>query len=143
MDNKALTRRWFDEVWNNRRKEVIFELAHPEVKTYGLGEGAAPAGVEEFVPFWERFVQAFPDLRMTVEDIIGEGDKTAVRITGEGTHQGEGLGVAPTGRPIRMTGIIMIHWKDGQIFEAWNEFDAWGMMQQITGAGAAPVKIKQ
>lgn len=141
MDNKALTRRWFEEVWNKRNRDAIHELAHPEAQTYGLGEGRGPAGIEQFIPFWERFNQAFPDLKMVVDDVIAEGDKTAVRIHADATHTGEGLGIAATGRPVHMTGLIMIRWKDGQIIEAWNEFDAWGMMQQL--AGPAPVRLKE
>ena len=54
IDNKALARRWFDEVWNNRRKEVIYELSDPNVVTYGLAEGQKATGVAEFLPFYER-----------------------------------------------------------------------------------------
>jgi len=66
----------------------------------------------------------------------------AVRLVAEGTHTGAAMGVPPTGKRVRMTGLILIRWQSDQIIEAWNEFDAWGMMQQI----AAPpenLKIKQ
>jgi predicted ester cyclase len=141
QDNKALTRRWFEEVWNKRRKEAVYELAHPDVVTYGLGEGGVAGGVEQFIPFWQRFLDTFPDMRIEIDDIIAEGDKTAVRLHADATHTGDAMGIAPTNKRVRLTGIILIRWKDGQIIEAWNEFDAWGMMQQI--AGPAPMKIKQ
>jgi predicted ester cyclase len=140
-DNKTLARRWFEEVWNNRRRDAIGELSHPDAVTYGLGEGGGPGRIADFIPFWERFIATFPDLRITVEDVIAEGDKTAIRIHATGTHTGDAMGIAPTQRPVRLTGIIITRWKDGKIIEAWNEFDAWGMMQQL--AGPAPMKIKQ
>ena len=140
-DNKTLARRWFDEVWNNRRTEAIHELSHPTAVTYGLGEGGGPGTINDFLPFYQRFLATFPDLKITVEDVIAEGDKTAIRIHATGTHTGDAMGIAPTHRPVRLTGIIITRWKDGKILEAWNEFDAWGMMQQLTGP--APMKIKQ
>lgn len=141
QDNKALTRRWFEEVWNNRRHQAIAELAHPNVTAYGLAEGATAVGIDQFIPFYERFLATFPDMYIKVEDVIGEGDKTAVRLTATGTHTGDAMGLAPTNRKVTFSGIILTRWKDGKIIEAWNEFDAWGMMQQLTGP--APMKIKE
>jgi predicted ester cyclase len=141
IDNKALARRWFDEVWNNRRKEVIYELSDPNVVTYGLAEGQKASDIPEFLPFYDRFIATFPDIHITVEDVIAEGDKTAVRLSAKGTHTGDAMGIAPTGRPVTLTALILIRWKNGKIVEAWNEFDAWGMMQQM--AGPAPMKVKE
>ena len=149
-DNKALLRRWFDEVWNSRRRDAIDELAHPDVVTYGLGEGGAPGGIDQFVPFRDRFLATFPDLHIAVEDVIAEGDKTAARIRATGTHTGAAMGIPPTGKKVTVTGLILVRWKDGQIIEGWNEFDAYGMMQQLTtpapdGAPASPqmMRIKE
>lgn len=140
-DNKALTRRWFEEVWNNRRREAIHELSHSDATTYGLAEGATAVGIEQFIPFYDRFLATFPDMHIKVEDVIGEGNKTAVRLIATGTHKGDAMGIAPTNKKISFSGIILVRWKDGKIIEAWNEFDAWGMMQQLTGPTA--MKIKQ
>ncbi len=140
-DNKALSRRWFEEVWNNRRREAIAELSHPSATTYGLAEGATAVGIEQFLPFYDRFIATFPDMLITVEDVIGEGDKTAIRLTATGTHKGDAMGIPPTNKKVTFSGIILVRWKDGKIIEAWNEFDAWGMMQQLTGP--ASMKIKQ
>ena len=147
QDNKALARRWFDEVWNNRNKAVIHELAHPAVKTYGLGEGGAPGGVEQLIPFIDRFLTAFPDIKISVDDVLADGDQTAVRLHATGTHTGGGMGVPATGRKINVSGIIWMRWKDGQIIEGRNEFDAYGMMQQLTAPdapdGGAPLATPQ
>ena len=75
--------------------------------------------------------------------MIGDGDTTAVRFTAHGTHSGDGLGVKATQRKIRVTGICMMRWKNGMIAEGWNEFDAAGLMRQITGPAPAPrAKVK-
>jgi steroid delta-isomerase-like uncharacterized protein len=142
-DLKALSRRWFEEVWNKRRQDAIYEMAQPDAITYGLGEGGTPGGIDQFIPFWRRFLDTFPDLHIAVEDVIAEGDKTATRVRCTGTHKGTAMGVPPTGKRINITGLILVRWKDGKIIEGWNEFDAYGMMQQLSPAPAAPMKIKQ
>jgi len=145
-DLKALSRRWFEEVWNRRNLDVVPELADPNAVSFGLADGARPMPFTEFLPFHQRFIQTFSDFHIAVDDVLQEGDKTVVRITATGTHTGGAMGVPPTNRPVRVTGLIMIRWKDGRIYEAWNEFDAWGMMQQMTAgapAGAGTAKVKQ
>jgi steroid delta-isomerase-like uncharacterized protein len=131
-ENKALSRRWFEEVWNKRRAEAIDELLAPDGVPHGLEpQGNPPArGPAAFRPFWERFCGAFPDLKITVEDVIAEGGKTAVRFSFRGTHRGHHLGVPPSGNTIQCSGMTLIRWRNGKIAEAWNEFDAWGLMRQ-------------
>jgi steroid delta-isomerase-like uncharacterized protein len=136
FDHKALTRRWFEEVWNKGREEAIDEMSAPEGVAYGLAEdGRDMPGPDEFRKFYRQFRSGIPDIHITVDQVIGEGDTTAVRFTARGTHAGDGLGIRATGRPIRFTGICMLRWKNGQIVQGWNEFDAAGLMRQITGPG--------
>jgi predicted ester cyclase len=73
---------------------------------------------------------------MKIEDIMAEGDKVTVRITVEGTHKGSQLGIAPTGRQIRIAGVVIIRIANGQIVEGWNSWDQLGLLRQI---GALPV----
>ena len=135
-DIKALTRRWFEEVWNKGRSEAIDELLSAEVVAHGLSEaGGVGRGPESFRRFWRQFRDGIPDVRVTVDQVIGEGDTTAARFTVRGTHSGDGLGVKATGRPIAVSGMCMMRWRDGQIAEGWNEFDAAGLMRQIGGPG--------
>ena len=135
--NKDLSRRWFEEVWNKRRSEAIDEM----FATDGIAHGLEPLGRKPlpgpvaFRNFWERFCGAFPDLRVKVEDVIGEDDKTAVRFSFQGTHRGNHLGAPPTGKVIAATGMALIRWRNGQIVEGWNEFDAMGLFQQIGAPG--------
>ena len=124
--NKALSRRWFEEVWNQRREATIDELMAPNGVAHGLApDGSGPRhGPAAFRVFWNQFCGAFPDLHITVEDVIAEGDTVAVRIQFTGTHRGPHLGAPPTGKPITATGITICRWQNGQIVEGWNEFDA-------------------
>ena len=136
-DNKALVRRWFEEVWNNGRVEAIDELMGPRCVVHGLGPGTmdGPAG---FKPFHASYRDAFPDVTLTIDDIVGEGSIVAARWSGTGTHRGNGLGLPATDRAIRFTGMTFARVENGKIVEGWNNFDQLGMFQQL-GAIAAPV----
>ena len=128
--NKALIRRWFEEVWNKGRAEAIDELFAPD----GVGHGLTPEplrGPDNFKPFFHTFKDAFPDIEVVVEDTIAEGDKVVARCTVRGKHQGHTLGFAATQRPVEFTGISITRWRDGQIVEAWNNFDFMTMYQQL------------
>ena len=131
--NKLLSRRWFEEVWNQRSSDAIDRLFAPDGIAYGLDplEVHPPPGPGPFRVFWEQFCGAFPDLYISVEDVIGEGEYTSVRISFRGTHRGDHLGVPATGKAVSSTGISFVRWRDGQIIEAWNEFDALGLFRQI------------
>ena len=136
-ENKARTRRWFEEVWNQGRSETIDELLAPHSLAHGLGEsGQGLRGPAYFRAFYDAFRGALSDLHIDVEDVIGEGDRTAVRLTLRATHTGDGLGVPATGKRVVVTGIVMLRWENGQVVEGWNEYDAAGMMRQITSARA-------
>ena len=146
FDYKSLTRRWFEEVWNNGREAAIDELLAADGVAYGLAEdGHDLPGPAEFRKFYRQFRSGIPDIRITVDQVIEEGDTTACRFTARGTHSGDGMGIKATNRPIRVTGMCMMRWRDGQIIEGWNEFDAAGLMGQIggpAGAAAPPAKVK-
>ena len=131
-DYGLLMRRWFEEVWNQQRPEVIEELMAPDAVGYGLGAAAEGLhGRAGFQVLHTRFCGAFPDLRIEVDDVIAEGDRSAARLTVTGTHHGDHLGVPATGRPVRFTGIVFSRWQDGQLVEGWNEFDFASMMAQV------------
>jgi steroid delta-isomerase-like uncharacterized protein len=133
-ENKELVRRWFDEVWCQHRAEAIVEMSAPDVIAHNLGDGTEPfRGTAPFVEFHRKFTSAFPDLRITVEEVIAEGDLTAARIAVTGTHTGEGLDLPPTGRPIQFEGMTFVRWKDGRVAEGWNVVDFATMMRQLTG----------
>ena len=103
--NKALVRRWFKEVWNEGREATIDELVAENGVVYGLGDTDAEArGPAQLKPFVRNLRDSFPDLQISIQDIMAEEDKVMVRVLLEGTHLGSGLGVPPSGRRIRVAG---------------------------------------
>jgi steroid delta-isomerase-like uncharacterized protein len=131
-DIKALSRQWFEKVWNQRDEAAIDQLAASDIIVHGIGESLEPmTGTQVFREFRRNFLSAFPDMTCNVEDVICEGDKTVTRVTVRGTHTGDGIGIAPTKRRFRASALVMFHWRNGKIAEGWNEFDAAGMMRQL------------
>jgi len=92
-------------------------------------------GPEGFKRTVSMYRAAFPDVRITVDDVIAADDKVVLRWHSEGTHRGELAGLAPTGARASVTGIGIDRWKDGKIVEAWTEWDNLGLARQL---GAAP-----
>jgi predicted ester cyclase len=138
-DNKALIKRWFEEVWNQGRQEVIEQLRAPHAMGAGLGEGNTKTqGSAEFTVFFLNLRGTFPDLRVSIEDILAEGDKVAVRFSVEGTHSGTALGVTPTGRKVQFSGMTIARIAGGQIVEGWNNLDQLGLLTQIGALAANP-----
>jgi predicted ester cyclase len=77
------------------------------------------------------FHHGFPDWRETIDDVVAEGDRVVIRVTGSGTHQGEFQGIPPTDRQVTATGIGIGRIENGRIAESWAAYDALGMMQQL------------
>ena len=133
QENETLLRRWFEEVWNKGRAEAIDEMFACDGIAHGLADqsGAELCGPEGFKPFFESFRNAFPDLKVIVEDTIAQGDKIAARCRVVGKHMGDGIGIAATNMPVEFTGMTIVRIKDGQIVEAWNNFDFLSMFKQL------------
>lgn len=130
---ETLLHQWFEEVWNNKSEDAIDELFAEDGVANGLNDadGNAPRGPENFKTLHRAFLSAYPDLKITIEETVSEGDKIAARCTVRATHTGEGLGVVPTNQPIEFTGMTIVKVKDGKIVEAWNEFDFMKMYSQV------------
>jgi steroid delta-isomerase-like uncharacterized protein len=90
-----------------------------------------PPGREGVKALAQGYKMAFPDLVLTVEDQIAEGDKVATRWTARGTHQGELMGIPPTGKEARVTGTTIDRIEDGQIVETWTNWDQVSLLQQL------------
>ena len=131
--NKALIRRWFEEVWNKGRSDGIAEMFAEDGIAHGLADDEAKPlrGPADYMPFYETFRGAFPDIEVIVEDTIAEGDMVAARCSVRGKHTGDHLGVAASNSPVQFTGITIVRIKDGKIAEAWNNFDFLRMNRQI------------
>ncbi|HYU99118.1 MAG TPA: ester cyclase [Pyrinomonadaceae bacterium] len=131
--NKALIRRWFEEVWNKGRTEAIAEMFAVDGIAHGLSDEPAKTmkGPADFMPFHGIFRGAFPDIEVVVEDTIAERDLVAARCSVRGRHTGEHLGVAASNAPVQFTGMTIVRIKEGKIVEAWNNFDFLAMNKQI------------
>jgi steroid delta-isomerase-like uncharacterized protein len=131
-ENIQVVKRWFDEVWNKGRMEAIDELFAADGIAHGLGEaGKDVRGAEGFKPFVQRIRSAFPDIHITVDDTISEGDKIAARFSATMTHTGDDLGFPATGKRVTVSGMSFTRIRNGQIVEGWNNWDIYGMMQQL------------
>lgn len=134
--NIAVVRQWFEEVWNQGSEASIDKLFSPDTVAHGLGDSERDVhGPDEMKPFVANIRGAIPDTHISIDDILTDGDRVAVRVTLRGTHTGAGLGVPPTGRKVSIQGIIIVRVAGGRIVEGWNSYDQLGLLRQI---GALP-----
>ena len=129
-ENKTLVRRFVDEVQSAGNIDLIDELCSPEFVNHSAPPGM-PADCEGIKIVTAMFRQAFPDSYFTVEDMIAEGDKVATRKTFHGTHEGEFMGIPPSGRSVSMGLIDIVRISEGRVVEHWSMGDSLGMMQQL------------
>ena len=127
--NKAILRRYIQEVDNKGNFAVHDELVAPNFRSYYAS--GPPMDREGHKQFLTVMRTACPDIRVTIEDLIAEGDKVVVRWTSRGTHQGEFQGVLPTAKQVTVTGITINRFADGQLVETWSVFDQMGLLQQL------------
>jgi steroid delta-isomerase-like uncharacterized protein len=133
LSPEQVARTWFNEVWNNGSEQAIDRLMAPNAAFHGLTPpGEAPiVGPAGFKPFFRRFREAFPDIHIDIDQLVCQDDRVALHCTVTGTHRGGALGVAPTNRPMKFTGMGMARIVDGKIVEAWNAFDFGVMYKQL------------
>ena len=129
-ENKAVVRRFFEELLGTDDLAVADELLSPGFRFYFAGS-PDPMDLESYKEFLVARRAAFPDRRFVVEDMIAEGDKVSARFTMRGTHKGEFRGIAPTGKEVNMTGIDIIRLTEGKMVEDRVEVDQLGMMRQL------------
>ena len=129
-ENKALLRRAWDEVYGQGRLDSIEEFVLDDVIAHEPDGDVR--GIEEFKRYLATYLAAFPDTRVTVEDIIAEGDKVVSRYTVRGTHKGmtDEYG-PPTGEQMMIEGITLYHFKGGKLAEMWDRYDNLAVMQQL------------
>ena len=132
--NKAVAQRFYDQVWNRGDMAVADELFTADTVDHASPPGF-PSGIAGVKQVFGMYRGAFPDLAITIEDMIADGDKVVARWTSRGTHRGDLMGIPPTGKQVTITGIDIFRFEGGKIAEHWANFDMLGMMQQI---GVAP-----
>ena len=135
----CLAKRWFEEVWNQGRRDAIAELLAPDAVVHD--GGVDTVGPEEFYPFFERMQSTFSELHVSVDDTVAEGDKVCVRWSCTAKHTGNGLGVPPTGKSLHVTGMTIIRVAGGRLVEGWQNWDMLGLLEQIKGSGKAATYI--
>ena len=138
--NEAVVRRFWDEVLgpDGGYEEGIKEVWADDLVWHGPAGLGTVHGKEEYLKILKLFLSSFPDIKVTPEKILADDDENLVttRYTWHGTHTGEFMGVAPTGRPVTVTGVSIYRIKDNKIVEEWFHQDLLGLMQQL---GAAPM----
>jgi steroid delta-isomerase-like uncharacterized protein len=134
--NKALVRRFYQELWNEGRLEVADELFDEGFVGHAPGnaeDSRGPGGVKKLIQMWRT---AAPDINVEIVSQHAEGDKVATRFVCSGTQTGPLLGIPPTGRHGKMAGIAITRFSpEGKVISDWGEFDLLGLLQQL---GVAP-----
>lgn len=126
-ENKALIRRGVEEGWNKQNVDIFDELAASDVVHHDWNT----RGLKAFKQAISADMTAFPDVHLTIEDMIAEGDKVVVRYTFRGTQQGETQGIPPTGKRVTVPGIFICRCAGGKIVEEWDMWDDLGLLQQL------------
>ncbi len=134
--NKSILRAGAASFNDQEDRSRWFGIHDSSVVANGLGP--EPLDLEGLKQFYGGLWSAFPDLHITVEDMVGEGDKVSWRLLVNGTHEAEFRGVPPTGRQVTFGAQYIFRFRDGKIVERWTNFDRLGVMVQL-GAVPAPV----
>jgi steroid delta-isomerase-like uncharacterized protein len=136
--NKALVRRFIQEVFVASRPDAVDELVADDFTPHswpGVGPGREPLKQAQ-----QRISQGLTDARMTIEDVIAEGDRVAVRLTSHGRHAGDFMGMPGSGKDYTIGEIHIFRIADGKVAEHWREADMLGMMRQL---GAMPEPMQK
>ena len=129
-ENKAVVLRFLDEVFDGKNVEAAGKYVADDFVDHGAPPGTPP-GLEGFKQMLTMFFNAFPDFRYTSEELIAEGDRVVSRGTFSGTHKGELMGIAPTGKQVQISEIHIARMVGGKLVEHWEASDQLGMMQQL------------
>lgn len=133
---KAIIRRWNDEGWSGGNYDLAHEIIAPVMTVHGAGGQAVGMGPDGLIDLIRTWRTAFPDGKMTVDDLIVDGDLVGIRNTWHGTQVADFYGIPASGKTVHVTSIGIDRVKDGQVVEGWGELDMVGMMQQL---GAMPM----
>ncbi len=133
-DYKEMAQRWYSEVMSEGKTEVIDELCAPDFVDHNPlpGTTADLAGLKDFVA---QIRAAFPDMQVTADDIVAEGDRLAVRSTMRGTHEGAFMGIPGSGKKVEVSNYDFVRFENDQAAEHWGVIDSAALMEQI---GMAP-----
>ena len=136
-DAKTVSRRIFEEVWNNKNLSAIDELMAANYVHHDPQSPKFPDGIEGYKQLVNYYLKAFPDSHFTIDLEIQEGDVAVTYWTVRGTHRGDLPTLPATGKTFSVTGISIGRVKNGKFVESWNNWDALGLMQQLGNVSAA------
>jgi predicted ester cyclase len=128
-ENKVIFRRMIEELWNEKKLEVADELFAPDATSPTVPQ--LPHGPEGVKQVASMFLAAFPDLQITIDYMVAEGDRVFGRLTERATHKGTFFGIAPTGKRVQFTEMGILRIENGKVVESWYDVDMMGLMQQI------------
>jgi len=128
--NKEIVRRYIEELWNGQQFELIDEILAPDLLSHNP-DGTDEQGNQRFLQVIPGVRKAFPDLHLTIEDMVAEEDRVAYRLTIRGTHEGEFAGVAPTHKRVTATEMFIMRLSGGRIIESWYVRDQEGLIRQL------------
>ena len=131
-DAGANTRRWFEEIWNRGNLDVIDEFMGPQTVIHDAGP--EPGDISDpnvFKGMAAALRSAFPDLRLTIHELIAQDSRAALRFSATGTHRGPFLGLAPSGRSFTITGMAMGEWDGDRLIAGWNNIDMLSLLAQL------------
>ncbi|WP_049907621.1 ester cyclase [Haloferax elongans] len=129
--NKQLVRRSNDEIWGDGNLDIIEGYVADDYVEHNAASPQTIHGPEGYKENVQIVRSAFPDLEVTTEDVIAEDDKVVTRYTLRGTHEGELMGIEPTGKTIEVQGISIGRFEDETVVEGWSVIDMMSMMQQL------------
>ena len=130
-ETKAIARRFLEEAFNGGKLDVVDELVAPEFVNHDAALPEPTIGIEATKASITGYRDAFPDLRLTIEQQVAEGEFVTTRWSARGTHQGDLMGMAATGKQATVTGITLDRIVDGRFVESWTNWDTLGLMQQL------------
>jgi steroid delta-isomerase-like uncharacterized protein len=128
-ENKNVVRR-YQEIYNSNDLDRLTDVLSEDLSTPNIMPGI-PKGLEGAKAAHRIMIAGFPDYQTTIEDMVAEGNKVAVRIRMTGTHTGTFMGIPPTGKQITFTGIYIVRIANGKIVEHWGEEDGVSLLQQL------------
>lgn len=136
QENESIVTRFADNVWNDGNLDTLEELAATDISAHFSGVGEIE-GREAYGDAVQLYRSAFPDFTVEIDEMLSVDDTVVIRYTVYGTHEGELMGVSPTGTDVEIGGITIVRLEDGMVVEEWNQGDMLGMLQQI---GAVPTQ---
>ncbi len=141
-ENKAVVRRMIEELFNEGNLDATDEIIARDHSHHDPAMPEEGHGPEDFKQFVAAYRSAFPDLHVQIEDQVAEGDRVSTRWTVTGTHDGDLMGIPPTGRRITLPGMEISRISDGKIVETWEGYDSMLMMQQL-GVVSSPEQSEE